>query len=56
MTYRIIATLLLLVCIVAAGVALEYDDPSTKAAPAASAAPAYAPSADDSAMQSLRIP
>lgn len=53
MTYRIIATLLLLVCIVAAGVALEYDEPSTKAAPAASSP---APTADDSVMQSLRIP
>ena len=53
MKYRIIATLVLVLFIVAAGVALEYDEPSTKAAPAASSP---APSADDSAMQSLRIP
>lgn len=53
MKYRIIATLLLVLCVVAAGVALEYQEPSTQAAPAASASP---PAADDSAMQSLRIP
>lgn len=52
MTYRIIATLVLIVCIVAARVALEYQEPSASPAPAASASPA----ADDGAMQSLRIP
>ncbi|WP_187427577.1 hypothetical protein [Comamonas sp. Z1] len=51
MSYRIIATLLLLVCVVGAGVLLEYQQPSASPAPAAAS-----PAADDSAMQSLRIP
>lgn len=53
MTYRIIATLLLLVCVVGAGVALEYQEPTASPAPAASN---HTPDADDGAMQSLRIP
>lgn len=54
MTYRIIATLLLILCVVAVGVALEYQEPS--AIPAPSGSSSYTPSADDGAMQSLRIP
>lgn len=51
MIYRIVATILLLIAIVAAGVLLEYDEP---AAPKASRS-APASNSDDSAMKSLRI-
>lgn len=54
MTYRIIATLVLIACIVAAGVALEFQEPSASQSPAP--AGTYTPSTDDGAMQSLRIP
>ena len=53
MTYRIVATLMLVLCTVAVGVALEYQEPNASPAPAASS---QSPAADDSAMQSLRIP
>ena len=53
MTYRIVISILLILGIVGAGVLLEYDEPSTTQPKAASAP---APAADDSAMQSLRIP